>query len=105
MTLPLHGFAAAVMELYGGQIVEINTGETSLSLLFDQENRTLKSLIRGRLVNAIGDALIVECDVPGGKKTIALNCWGITAISPTNEPALMKDCYYDEHSSRSLHKQ
>ena len=102
MTIPLHGFAAAVLEMYEGKVVEINTGETSSTILFDQENKDLKDIIRGTVHGALGDALIHKCSVPGGHKTILINCWSIVSITSTNDPGMLKDCYFVEHSSRNL---
>ena len=102
MALPAHGFGAAAFQLYEGQLIEVNTGETSSTILFDQEEVALKHIIRGILVDVVGDALILECAVPGGKKTIMINCWGILSIAPAEEAGMLKDCYFDEHSTRCL---
>ena len=97
MTIPLSGFAAAVLEMYEGKVVEINTGETSSTLLFDQENKDLKDTIRGIVHGALGDALILKCSVPGGHKTILINCYSIISVTSTNEPGMLKDCYFVEY--------
>lgn len=102
MAIPLHGFAAAAMEMYEGHLVEVNTGESASTILFDQEEIALKHVVRGILINAIGDALIIKCTVPGGFKTIMINCWSISSITSTNEPGMLKDCYHDEHSRQNI---
>lgn len=101
-TPPLHGYAAAVMEMFEGQLVEINTGEKSSTILFDQEHLELKHVIRGIVDNAIGDALIIKCRVPGGHKTLMINCWNIIDVAVVDGPGMLKDCYFNEHSSRNL---
>ncbi len=102
MALPLHGYAAAVMQMFEGQLVEINTGETASTILFDQEQLELKHVIRGIVDDAIGDALIIKCKVPGGHKTLMINCWNIISIAVVDKTGMLKDCYFDEHSSRNL---
>lgn len=93
--LPVHGYAAAVFAYLGGEMVEINTGEIKTTHILDQFQHDIKHLIRGRLIDVIGDALIVECNTSSGqKKKLFINCWGIMAISKLDN-ASMSDVYWD----------
>lgn len=102
MTMAPEGFAAAALEMYGSQLVEIHTGESHSTLKLDQEDISIKHVIRGTIVGAIGPAILVKCDVPGGHKTLMVNSWSVSTIAAVNEPGLLKDCYFDEHSSRNV---
>lgn len=104
MTLPVHGFAAAVFERLGGELVEVNTGEIKSTLEFNQESIEVKNLVRGKLVDVVGDALVIECSVPGGTKIIFINCWATTSVSGIKGPGLMKDCYFNDYSTRNTEK-
>ena len=94
--VPLHGFAAAVWAELQDEMIEINTGEVKTKHVLDQFQHDIKHLIRGRLVGAVGDALIIECSVrEGKKKKVFINCWGITAITKLDSAISLSDVYWD----------
>jgi hypothetical protein len=94
----LHGFAAACLAVYKDKEVEINTGESSTTLLMADFETSQKDLIRGVLVDAIGDALIVEFEAKGEKKKIIISCWSVISIT---EIGCMSQAYYDEDFRRN----
>ncbi len=98
--LPIHGFAAAALQLYQGKLVEINTGEVQTTLLFDDHQRDQKSVIRGVLKDAVGDALIMRCNVNGVPQDIMINCWSVSAIMELQGYGNLKDVYIDEFRER-----
>jgi len=89
----LHEFAAACLRMYHGKEVEVNTGEQVTTLIMSDFECFQKNLIRGILVDAVGDAIIVEFDTGDGKKEILINCWSIISIS---ERGSMKYAYIDK---------
>lgn len=95
--LKTHGFAVAVLELYQGKLIEINTGEIQTTLLFDDRQLDQKSLVRGILKDALGDALILECSVNGHRQTVLINCWSISSIMELEGYGSLKDIYVDEY--------
>jgi hypothetical protein len=93
---PLHGFAAAVLQMYQGELVEINTGEVKTTHVLDQFSHDIKHLIRGTVVDAIGDAIIIDCPLgPGTEKRILINCWSINSICKYHKGHSLSDAYWD----------
>ena len=95
--LPVHGYAAAALHLYKDKEVDINTGETQTTLIFNDWQSELKHVINGIIRDAVGDALIVECKTRLGTKMVLLNAWSIIAITEVSSKASLKDLYKDEH--------
>lgn len=92
----INPFASAALELYQDQVVEINTGETRTVLEFSDSSSYQKNVIRGKLVGALGDGLIVECVCAGKTHKILINCWSIKAISAVKNNKSLTDFYVDE---------
>jgi hypothetical protein len=90
--LKTHGFAAAALELYKDKVIEINTGEVQTTLLFDDHTKDQKSIVRGILKDAVGDALILECNVNGQRHDVLINCWSISSLMELKE--------YKRHTTR-----
>ena len=100
--IPLHGFAAAIMQMYKGELVEINTGEIKTTHVLDQFSYDIKHLIRGTVVDAIGDAIIVECPVRQGiTKKVMINCWSINAICKYTKGSSLSDAYWDAYKHQT----
>ncbi|MAE82945.1 MAG: hypothetical protein CMB80_09435 [Flammeovirgaceae bacterium] len=89
----LHGLAAICLQLYKDKVVEVNTGEQKTTLRMADFDTVQKDLIRGVLKDAVGDALVLECDVGREKKQIVVNCWSIISIA---EVGTIKCAYVDE---------
>jgi hypothetical protein len=96
MSDKIHGFAQACLDLYQDKIIEINTGESRTTLLLSDFQREHKSLLRGKLLSAIGDGLIIECSVGAIKKKVLINVWTIISITEAEDGLGMKDIYVDE---------
>lgn len=93
----LHGFAEACLQMYKDKLVEINTGETKTTLILADFEHEQKSLIRGVVIDAFGDGILVECTVGGKKKKVLINAWSIVTISEIeHNNVTMKDIYVDE---------
>lgn len=89
----LHGFAAACLYTYKDKMVEVNTGEQATTLLMSDFECSQKDLIRGVLIDAVGDALILEYETNKEKKKIVVSCWSVISIA---ESGTMKYAYVDE---------
>jgi len=93
----LHAYAEAVIKYLKDQEVEIYCGTDKTILKFADYDVCQKNLIKGVLVDACGDCLIVECLKNGMKNTIFLNCWAVYSIVPVRQGALRtKDMHVDE---------
>jgi hypothetical protein len=100
--IPLHGFAAAVLQMYQNEMVEINTGEIRTTHVLDQFSHDIKHLIRGIVVDAVGDAIILDCPVrKGANKRIMINCWSINSICKYNINHSLSDTYWDADKHKS----
>ena len=93
----LNPFAAAAIELYKDKLIEINTGEISTNLKFADHSISQKHVIRGTLINGIGDALVLECKINGVSQTILVNCWSIISILELKGNGNVNDLYIDEY--------
>lgn len=95
----LHPFAVACLEVYKDKEVEVNTGEQQTTLLMADFEHMQKDLIRGVLVDAIGDGIILEYKTDKGEtKKIIVNCWEIVSIA---EVGSMRFAYFDEDFRRN----
>ncbi len=95
--IPVHGYAAAALQLYKDKEVDINTGETQTTLIFSDWETALKHIVRGVIRDAIGDALVVECKTRSGTKKVLINAWSINTIVETGQGSIL-DIYMDEHT-------
>ena len=97
--LPTHGFAVAALSLYKDKFVQINTGESATTLLFDDHESEQKSLIQGILRGAIGDAIVIEVSLNGNSRSILVNCWSINTIMELTDKSNLSDVYIDEYKT------
>ena len=100
LDLPIHGYAAAVIHLYKGKEVDIFAGDSKTKLIFKDWETELKSIIRGTIKEAIGDALLIECKTPLGPKEVLINVWSIKTVVPVDGATATKDFYHDEHVTK-----
>ena len=75
------------VEIYCG-----DTGQTQQSFDFDSPQ---KSVIKGAIVEVIGDCIIVKCVRDGKVNDVYINSWSITAIVPKGSVSL-KDIFVNE---------
>jgi hypothetical protein len=97
----IHGLAEAALSLYQGKVVEINTGETATSLQFADHEVGQKHVIRGILDDAIGDGLILICDVNGTKQKVLVSAWMVVSIMELCGNGNISDIYIDEYTRRA----
>ena len=90
-----NGFAEACLYFYKDKMVEINAGETKTTLMLADFTHTQKSLIRGIILEAYGDGLLVECKVGRATKKVLVNVWSIISIAEVGGGVSMKDIYVD----------
>lgn len=93
----MHGLAVAALHRYQGKMIEINTGEIQTTLQYSDYDAAQKSLIRGKLVDAYADALILECDIRGEKKEVMISCWSINAMAELDAVGSLSEIYIDEY--------
>ena len=96
----LHGLAGPLLHLFKGKKVEINLGETAITMNYDDHSVDQKALVRGVLKDAIGDALIIDCEVFGKVKQVIVNCWSVNTVTEVDDVGTTKSIYYNEGSKR-----
>lgn len=79
-----------------GKLVEVYCGDIKHTHILQDFSRAEKSIIRGRVKDAMGDCIILQCEKDGRTNDIFINCWSISTISPINGQLSMKEMYYDE---------
>lgn len=89
----VHPYVAAVVKKYQGQLVEIYLGDTKNTLKFAEYDHALKNVIKGKVIEGLGDALVL--DVNGTE--VLLNAWSIKATVPVKDHLFIKDIFHDEH--------
>lgn len=92
----LHPYAAAIIYHLKNKDVEIYQGDSRQTDTFKDFELSQKSIIRGKIVDAMGDCIIVECKTNNGTNLAYLNCWSIHNIVPINGRVAIKDIYYNE---------
>ena len=95
----LHGFAYACEQLYKDKMVEVNTGESKTTLRLSDFEVSQKSVIRGVLKGAIGDAIIIECPLNQVKKNVLVNVWNIISITDIEDKLGLNSAYIDEEQT------
>jgi hypothetical protein len=101
----IHGYGAACLYKYQNKKVEVNCGETAITMIYNDHTLQEKSVVRGVLKDVIGDALVLLCDVPGFKqKEVLVNCWCVTSVTSFDGTGSTKNVYYDEGSKRLRRK-
>jgi len=93
-------YSLAALQLFKDKYVEINTGEVRTTLLFSDSEHDQKSVIRGVLVDVIGDGIVIECKMRKGIKKVLLNAWSVVTIIEIDDIGLTKDVYVDEEGRR-----
>lgn len=92
-------FAEALAHRLLGRMIEIYSGDTGVTRQYSQDTVTMKEVIRGKLVGAEGEMLIIEIQDDNNKlvNTVYVNAWNIrSAIEPKNGYSIT-DIYKAEH--------
>lgn len=91
-------YSESILELLEGKMVEVHTGDTKHIQNYSDYTIYKKSVIRGKVVDANGDCLVLECLTDKGITTKAyLNGFGITTITEYDGNN-MCNIYLDEDS-------
>ncbi len=92
-------FAHAICNRLKDTEVEIYCGNNSRTIRFAEIDNSLFSIIHGIVKDAVGDCLIVECNVPDkGKNLLYINAWSIESIMPVKNGMSINDFYHDDVS-------
>lgn len=94
-TPELHPYLAGLMLHLKGELVEVFNGDSGTNLKFSEYDVPQKSVVRGRMVDAVGDCLIIEVKQDGGVAKAYLNAWCISSVVPLKDPLFVKDVYSD----------
>jgi hypothetical protein len=90
-------YAEAIASRWEGKIVEIHTGDTRHSQQYVDYTINKKSIIRGKIIAADGDAIVINCLLKNGNTTEAIiNGWNIFVITEYNPGTNITDIYRDE---------
>lgn len=95
----LHPFAAGILKHLKNEEVEIYCGDVKTTLQFHDYNVQQKNVIRGFIKDAIGDAIIVECEKSNKKGIVFLNVWSIKAIIKIKDSLFIADIFEDEEEN------
>lgn len=90
-TPDIYPFVFAILHHLKNKEVEVNCGDVGTILKFAEYDLAQKSVIRGKVVDGMGDCLILEAK---GTR-IFLNAWSISSIVPMEDPLFVKDVYHD----------
>lgn len=91
------GITQAAIKYFLGKKIEINTGESKTVLHFNDFQESQRSVIRGYLVEVIGDALVVECSINNVTQTVVINSYNVISIIELKGNGTTKDIYCDEY--------
>lgn len=94
-TPELHPYLAGLMFHLKDEMVEVFNGDSGTNLKFSEYEVPQKSVVRGKMIDAIGDCLILEVKQQNGIAKIYLNAWSISSVVPLNHPLFVKDVYSD----------
>ncbi len=100
-----HGYAVAALEMYKDKFVEIYMGDSATSLQFADCSVNQKNVVRGRLRDAIGDGLVLECEVNHQKQNVLINVWSIVIIMELEGHGNISDIYIDEFKEKNSMRQ
>lgn len=92
-------FAEALMRRLMGKIIEIYSGDTGVTRQYSQDTVTMKEVIRGRLVGAEGELLIIEIldDNNISVNVVYINAWNIRSVIEPKNGYSITDIYKAEH--------
>lgn len=96
----IYGYAEAALALYKGKFIEINTGESVTTQNYAEVAVGQKHVIRGILDDALGDGLVIICDVNGYRQKVLINVWSIISIMELCGNGHTCDVYIDEYRER-----
>jgi hypothetical protein len=89
-------YALAVYAYLKDQEVEIYCGDTGETHQFSETEVTKKNIIRGTIIDARGDCLVVKVVKGNLYATMYINGWSIKAVVPLQDPLFIMDVYMDE---------
>ncbi len=90
-------FASAIVKYLKGKEVEIYFGNQNTTIKYADKDINQNEIIHGKVIEAIGDCLVLECSVERlGSTMVYINAWLIQSILPTTSPITMRDICYDE---------
>lgn len=89
-------FAEAVAKQLNNQEVEIYLGDMGMIRVYSQHQEPMKEVIRGSVVGASGDMLILEINRDGLKTKVYLNGWNIKTVIRVNTEFSTIDMYNSE---------
>jgi hypothetical protein len=95
--IKLHPYAAAVIVHLKDQLVEVYSGDVKTTTKFAEQDIEQKNVIRGKLVAAVGDSLIVLVEKRGRFAKVFLNVWSVRSIVALEEKLYIKDIYEEEY--------
>lgn len=93
----LHPFAAAVIIHLKDQLVEVYSGDVKTTTKFAEQDIEQKNVIRGKLIGAVGDSLIILVEKNGRFARAFVNVWGVKSIVALQEKLFIKDIYEEEY--------
>lgn len=97
-------FTVVVCSCLKDQEIEIYCGDTGETHQFSETQVTKKNIIRGILLDAKGECLIVKVVKDGKYATVYINSWSIKTIVPVKDPLFIMDIYDDETISTQSKK-
>lgn len=94
-----NSFAESIVRRLKNKIVEIYSGDTGTTRQYSQDSVTLKEVIRGTIVDAEGELLVIEVTNKEtyGVNLVYINAWNIRIIVEPKNGMSITDIYNGEH--------
>jgi hypothetical protein len=92
-------FALVILSYLKDQEVEIYCGDSGETHQFSETEMTQKNIIRGHVIEAKGDCLVVRVVKNNKHATVYINAWKIKTVVAVEDPLFIMDIYQDETTS------
>lgn len=92
-------FAEALLKRLKGQNVEIYSGDVAITRQYSQDSIMMKDVLRGKLIDAEGELLILEYTdlITLNTTLVYINAWNVRAIVKPENALSMTDIFNSEH--------
>ena len=92
-------YSETIYKLLKGKMVEIHTGDTRTVHNYSEMDLVKKSVLRGVVVNALNDVLVLDClTLSKGKTQAYVNGYSIRVITEYEPFKNIVDIFHDEDS-------
>lgn len=92
-------FAEIILKRLKNKMIEVYSGDTGTTRQYAQDSVTLKEVIRGKLIDAEGELLVVEVidNYTKNKNHVYINAWNVKSVVEPKNGLSVTDIYNGEH--------